>query len=366
MTSPVVLWGRINIGSYIFATCDMHLSQSTSLFWFYEDSNRNFFILSNIYVLSQGHLQLIVIELRKSIILYFTVIYCKAIFRFYPWPKIVPSSSMLVNLGVRCIGSMQSGLLRAAHWPSYIHGSTRREVLHVFKQIHRALRRIPEPLASSQLRKWATACFIRYKYVTNPHRIKALIRVARGDLELCLKAAELQPKPLRQCLDLAYGTYRVRELPSRKLCGGPRSIDIKDLVVRLNNVKPPPCRSFASHIATAKIPLEQQAHDYFILCYFLKKGRIFTGRNRRKLEIDPPMPHTVLGDVVALSRQKNVLLRNYDRLLRDAPTPVHPETLEHIHKSMDKRELPRKMRRRLKDCARSYWTLSSKGFTKII
>lgn len=259
---------------------------------------------------------------------------------------------------------MQSGLLRAAHWPNYVHEQTRREVLSVFRKLLRAVRRIPEPLASSQLRRWTTASFFRFKYVTSPHRIRALLQVAREDLELYILAGELQPKPLRQCLDLAYGTYRVRELPSRKLHFGPRTIDTKDMVVRLNNVKPPPCRSFASHNSAARMPLDQ-AHDYFILCNLLKKGRVTTGRNGRKIDFDPPKPRTVLGDVVSLSRQKNLLLRSYDRFLRDAPRPVHPETLAHIQINMDKPQLPRRMRRRLRDCARAYWTLTAEGFTKI-
>lgn len=248
-------------------------------------------------------------------------------------------------------------LLRKAHFPQYVHSPTRAQVLHLFKNLLVQINRFPDTLARDRLRYLAGQKFTTYKYVTDPLRIDALCEIAAADLDLITSANNGNVKNLKTVLDRAFRTIGVKQSPLRALVPVTEpSIDKTTLAYKFNNLQMPTTPSFKQHFKATP-----ESHLFYAFVHFLTKNQLTSGLNGRKIFLQPSVQYTVLGKPVAPCRQRNILRKTYHLILRDAFRPVHPSVIRHLEAQLTEPNKDRRLRRRLLECAREYYSVDDAG-----
>lgn len=252
-------------------------------------------------------------------------------------------------------------LLRQAGFPQYIHEPTRRNVLNLFRSILVQINRLPDPLARRHLSKYASHRFCAYKYVTDPRRIAALCGFAQAELELLTSANRGEVKDLEKVLERVFTTAGVKQSPLRALVSVDEpEINRSLLAYKFNNLQMPETKTFDQHNA-AMSNVNEDSHIFYRFVQLLSRNKLTSGVNGRKLFLQPPVEYTVLGDLPALHRQRNLLRKTYHLILRDAFRPVHPTVIKHMENQLKSPQLPRLYRRRLLQFARRLYSVDEEG-----
>lgn len=266
----------------------------------------------------------------------------------------------------------QSILMMRENIPHYINFATRGPVLACYKHLHRDLNKLPDPFIRSHLKSLAQDWFARFKFVTDPSKVLALIEFSEvHELKWATAAKMGNHKDLAKLLKLAVSTYGVKNSSISRILFSqtPNIIDRKSLYYKLNSNVIPPERSLEDHQQTfdsiKKRHIGEIEHSYWKLVKLLHTNGINTGKRQRKLLFHPEdigvRTLTVLGQPLSKSRQANILKSLYDRFLRDAPRPIHPKMYEHIVSQSTNMELTRKLRRRFSELVSDCFTTNEEG-----
>lgn len=262
----------------------------------------------------------------------------------------------------------QSILLATENVPFYINSATRKRVLLTYKQLHRNLNFWKDDFIRKQLKFLLQQEFAAFKYVTQPARISALLDYAeKKEFQWINTLFMGQHSSMEALLSRACVSYKVKEPPlKRVMFTMPLQCDHSSLVYQANNATIPKVRTFDEHISlTRKIagmPLTKIQNRFWLLFEVLRRNKIREGKNGRKLMFDLQDLScsylNILGEPLALCRQKNSLSRFYSRFIHDSPKPVHMDIIKHVETSVCDRRFSRSYRRAMRFVGLSLFSLN--------
>lgn len=266
----------------------------------------------------------------------------------------------------------QSILLKRQYVPHFVNNVTRSQVLSSYRTLHRDLNKLPDRFIRTHLKKLAQDGFARFKYVSQSEKILGLIDFVEANECKWATGARLgNHKDMSELLRLAISTYGVKNSSLRRILLNPISPqhDHKSLNFILNNASIPRERNFEDHRRTferiRKLKLDQIDESYWKLIKLLQLNGIKTGKRDRKLLFNPEdtgtRTLTVLGQPLSPRRQENILKGLYDRMLRDAPRPIHPDMYNHLKFQTKNMSLSRKLRRRYSELVSECFTIDQEG-----
>lgn len=266
----------------------------------------------------------------------------------------------------------QSILLKRECVPHFVNKTTRAYVLSSYRTLHRDLNQLPDSFIRAHLKKLAQDGFARFKYVSQAEKILALVDFAEAnECKWVSGARSGNHKDISQLLRVAVSTYGVKNSSLQRVLFTPLPFkhSRKSLNFILNNVTIPRERNFEDHRKTferiRKQKLDEIDHSYWKLIKLLQSNGIKTGKRDRKLLFNPEdtgtRTLTVLGQPLSMRRQENILKELYDRMLRDAPRPIHPKMYEHLKSQTKNISLGRKLRRRYSELVSECFTIDQEG-----